>query len=151
MSATQKKPVFYGWLLAGAAWLSTLTTTGMLGNTWSQFLKPVCEEFGMQRASFSMISLTASIIALLLYPIAGSVLNKHRSPWLIRGAVAVLLCGYVGYSFATTKAMLFISAVVYGLGGPFTNMLMVNIVLNNWFHAKKGFVMGFVSTGSGVG
>ncbi|MDD5822993.1 MAG: MFS transporter [Firmicutes bacterium] len=42
-------------------------------------------------------------------------------------------------------------SVLLGVGSAFTSGVVTNALVNNWFHERKGFAMGFVTTGSGVG
>ena len=146
-----KKQVFYGWLLLFALWLTMAVTIGLCHNSMGQFLKPMCEAFNMPRTTYSLLISTISVTSVVIYPVVGSLLNKHRSPWIVRIAGLLVLGGFVGLSFIHAKSLMFVMGILIGVGSAFTNMCMINIVLNNWFHAKKGFVMGFVSTGSGVG
>ena len=146
-----KKKVFYGWFILIALWLLMAVTMGLCNNTMSQFLKPMCEALSISRTSYSLLISTITVTALCIYPVVGGLLNKYRKGWLIRGSALLVVVGFIGLSFVENTTGMYAMGVIMGVGTAFTNICMINILLNNWFHAKKGFVMGLVSTGSGVG
>ena len=62
-----------------------------------------------------------------------------------------MLTGWFGFSFVPDITSFYVMAIIIGIGSSVSGAVVVNIILNNWFHAKKGFAMGFASTGSGFG
>ena len=147
----KKNKIFYGWFLLVSVWLLTAVVTGLFVNSFNQFLKPMCDAFGMSRTEFALCNSLISICVCGCSPFVGQIFEKFNPKLVVRTGIIVVLVGWISYSFASGKAGLYASAVMIGLGSNLAGAVVTNIVLNNWFHAKKGFAMGFATTGSGFG
>lgn len=146
-----KSKVFYGWFLLVACWLLTACTTGMFVNTMNQFVKPVCEALEITRTQFSITTSCISVAVMVLSPFVGKVFEKFNPRLVVTISGIVMIGGWVGFSFANKIEIIYLMGLIIGIGSAFCGAVVVNVILNNWFHAKKGFVMGFASTGSGFG
>ncbi|MDD5823179.1 MAG: MFS transporter [Firmicutes bacterium] len=147
----KKNKIFYGWFLLVSVWLLTAVVTGLCVNSFNQFLKPMCEAFNLTRTQFAFANSLISISVCGFSPFVGQVFEKFNPKVVVRCGILAVVCGWIGYSFATSLPMIYASAIVVGFGSNFAGAVVTNIVLNNWFHAKKGFAMGFATTGSGFG
>lgn len=146
-----KQRIFYGWFLLVGCWLLTACTTGMFVNTMNQFVKPVCEALDISRTQFSVTTSCISMAVMLISPFVGKVFEKFNPRLVVTLASVVMIGGWFGFSFVKEIELIYLMGILIGVGSGFCGAVVVNIILNNWFRAKKGFVMGFASTGSGFG
>ncbi|MBQ0005449.1 MAG: MFS transporter [Clostridiales bacterium] len=151
LEGKKQNKIFYGWFLLVSVWLLTAVVTGMFVNSFSQFLIPMTEAFGISRTEFALANSLISVAVCGGSPFVGQVFEKFNPKNVIRAGILLVVIGWFGYSFATGKATLYACALCIGIGSNFAGAVVTNIVLNNWFHAKKGFAMGFATTGSGFG
>lgn len=147
----ERKKIFYGWFLLVAVWLVTACSTGMFVNSMTQFQKPVCEAMNITRAQFSLSASFISIAGMLLAPFVGKIFEKFNPRLVVTLGSLLMLTGWFGFSFVPDITSFYVMAIIIGIGSSVSGAVVVNIILNNWFHAKKGFAMGFASTGSGFG
>ena len=151
-NAGQPKPkIFYGWIIMACSFLLMAVSLGLINNTMNQFIVPFCDAFGVTRAKASLITSFASIGHMVSMPLVGDLLRKYNPKRLIRGSILMMLAVWVSYSFAKSIYALWGLGVLMGIGNGLAGNVMINTVINNWFHAKKGFAVGFTSTGSGFG
>ena len=151
MAKRKEEKIFYGWFLLAAVWLLTACSTGMFVNSMTQFQKPVCEAMGITRAQFSLSTSFISIAAMTLSPFVGKIFEKFNPRLIVTIGGLLMLTGWFGFAVVPNIQLFYGMAIIIGIGSGVAGAVVVNIILNNWFHAKKGFAMGFASTGSGFG
>lgn len=151
MTDKKETKIFYGWLLLISAWLLTACSTGMFINSMTQFQKPVCEAMNITRGQFSLSTSFISLAVMALSPFVGSIFEKFKPKRVVTLGGILMLIGWLGFSFVPNIQLFYVMAILIGIGSSVAGAVVVNIILNNWFHAKKGFAMGFASTGSGFG
>ncbi|MBR0407395.1 MAG: MFS transporter, partial [Clostridia bacterium] len=105
----------------------------------------------MTRAKASLITSFASVGHMISMPIVGDLLRKYNPKRLIRASILAMIAVWIGYSFAPNIYVLWGLGILMGIVNGLAGNVMINTVVNNWFHAKKGFAVGFTSTGSGFG
>ncbi|MBR0374617.1 MAG: MFS transporter [Mogibacterium sp.] len=150
--ANRPKPkLFYGWIIMVCSFLLMAVSIGLINNTMNQFIVPICDQFGVTRAKAALLTSCVGIGHLIAMPFVGDLLKRFNQKRLIRGSILAMLLVWVGYSFASNIYILWALGVAMGIVNSLAGLVMINSVVNNWFHAKKGFVVGFTSTGTGFG
>jgi MFS family permease len=125
--------------------------TGIFKNSASQFMKPMVEALGITRWQFSMYQSIISIPIMLLCPLLGKVYGKIKPRVIaVIGGSCAVIC-WMMTSFVRNIAQLLTLGFVLGIGLTFIGMASINILINNWFSARKGTAMGIAMTGTGVG
>ncbi|MDR1272804.1 MAG: MFS transporter [Clostridiales Family XIII bacterium] len=147
----KREKIYYGWLLCIASLLMLAGGTGIFINTASQFMKPMVEALGITRWQFSLYQSIISIPIMLLCPLLGKVYSKIKPRVIaVIGGSCAVVC-WVMTSFVQDIVQLLSLGFVLGVGLTFIGMASINILINNWFSARKGTAMGIAMTGSGVG
>lgn len=116
------------------------------------FLKPVTEDLGIGRGTFSSGMTLGTVLAALASPIAGRLFDRH-------GIRSVLLCGIVLFAIATAAMGLLQSELVvfYGLfafaGLTATTQLPIGYAkaVSEWFDKERGLALGIAIAGAGLG
>lgn len=146
----KKEKVYYGWVIAGAGLLISITGIGAR-YSFGVFLKSLEAEFGMPRAASSGIFSVYMLICCFVTVLGGWVMDKY-GPRL----VSFLMGSFIGLSFlltsrATAPWQLFITyslLLSLGTGSIYT---VVNSTASRWFVKKRGLVIGITSSGGGMG
>lgn len=141
--------MFYGWWIAGAAFVTLMVTVGIPFYGLPFFYDHFIREFGWSRAA------TTSGIALatiLIQPLGGLFIHRFRPNRLI-AVGACLLCLSLA-AFGWGNGSLAFYYVAWGLfmagylcAGPIPHQL----ILSQWFRRRRGLVMGLAYLGLGLG
>lgn len=139
------------WLVAaGAAML--MVGASFMFLSFSLVNPPLAESLGV---GLSQVMLYNSIMAL-----AGAVSMTAIAPWalarfgartlVVAGGAWTALCLF-GFSFATSLAMLYVLALLMGVTFALCTNLAASVLVNAWFEAYRGTVLGAVFAVSGLG
>jgi MFS family permease len=135
---------FYGWYIVAASWVMLFLVNAV---SVGIFFRPILDEFGWDRATFSGIQTLALLLFAAVTPFIG-----RFSDWF--GPKAVL--------FATVTAQA-LSGIIYGLAtGVWTvftarflyevKALQVSqVLINRWFVKNRGRAQGIAATGMPIG
>lgn len=147
----KQNKIFYGWLLCLTGTLMLVGGSGIVVNCAGQFLVPVTETLGVSRSEFSLYTSMVSVASMIFCPLIGKVYEKIP-PRLatVAGGVFMAAC-WTGLSFARSIGQFYVIGFLIGTGSSLCGMVSVNILMNNWFYARKGTAMGIALTGTGIG
>jgi sugar phosphate permease len=130
-------PFFYGWVVLGCICLAGFARQGPAVAVLSIFITPMTGEFGWSRTEMGGAVSLGGVLAAVIAPIIGPVLDR-------RGARLVLCLAVLGAGLATMALSLTQSLLVFYLlfcfarmnwAGPFELGLYGG--LNNWFVARR--------------
>jgi len=145
-----KEKVFYGWVIVAACFVIALILPG-IRMSFGVFFKSLEGEFELTRAATSSLYSVYSILC-AVFTIAGGWALDRYGPRLV-----ILLMGlFTGLSlflasYAGSFWQLFLSySLLLSIGtGAAIPVLMGSV--SKWFDKKRGFAVGIVSAGSGLG
>ncbi len=144
--------VFYGWWITAAAFLNLFFTVGIVYYGFPVFYPSFVESLGFTRAQVTQGFLYGFIVVGLAFGFLAGVLIDRFGP----RRVILLGIGFVGLSLIFMGRMthlwqyylLCITEVIgYVLTGPIPNQVLIA----NWFRAKRGRAMGYAYLGLGLG
>lgn len=145
-----RKP-FYGWVIVFCSIVLTALGIGMFTSTNSVFVIPVCESLGVARAEFTFYRTIVTMIGALSTPFYGKLIRRIGVQKVLLAGAIMLSTVAAGYSFATELWQFYLIAVVNGVFLNGINFMSVGVLVNNWFHGKRGFAVGLAYAGSGFG
>ena len=144
--------VFYGWWVTVAAFLNLFFTVGIVYYGFPVFYPSLVESLGFTRAQVTQGFLYGFVIVgLLLGFLAGVLIDRFGPRRIIQLGI-----GFVGLSLVLMGWMsqlwqyyvLCVTEVIgYVLAGPIPNQVLIA----NWFRAKRGRAMGAAYLGLGLG
>ncbi len=148
--ASPKPPLFYGYIIVAAAFLSMAFSSGAIFS-FSVFFAPLQDEFGWSRAvTSSAFSLNMIVQGALAIGVGR--LNDRFGPRMIL-TVSGLVLG-LGFVLVSRIGSIWQLYLVYGLvigigvsGGPVALMSTTA----RWFRARRGMMTGIVMAGVGFG
>src|SRR5215475_13652428 len=130
-------PFFYGWIILGCLCCAGFARQGPAVATLSIFVEPLTREFGWSRTALSGAVSLGGLLAALVSPLIGPLLDRRGSRLVL--CLAVLVNGVALLLLSLTPSLL----VFYLLfciarmnwAGPFD--LGIYGGLNNWFLARR--------------
>lgn len=149
--AQTKTKNFYGWKIVVCCFLISMFAMGIISNTISFYMKPVCETLGCSYVQFSFINvvscITSMLAAILLAPkIEG---GNVRMIMLVSAAAAGLGFGLQGMATHIWHFYVLFGITNLGIGG--LTSLPINYLITNWFKDKKGLATSLAFSGAGIG
>jgi MFS transporter, OFA family, oxalate/formate antiporter len=121
---------------------------------WTLFVNPLKEAHGWSIASIQLAFAIFIALETWLTPIEGwivDVLGPERGPKIMVsfGGVAVAL-GWVVNAYASSLEMLYLGAVISGIGGGAVYATCVGLAVK-WFPDRRGLAVGLTAAGYGAG
>jgi MFS family permease len=146
-----RTPFYYGWLIIGLSFLTTLTGAG-IRSLPSVLINPFELEFGWSRVAVS----SAISINLLLFGVAGPVggwlIDRFGPRRVMIGSLSVLV---VAVSATTLMKefwhLVLLWGVIIGLGAGGTGSVLSATVANRWFKERRGLALGILNSASSTG
>lgn len=145
-----RKP-HYAWAVLVVCCAVQAGALGAISNCKGVFFDAICRDLGLSLGAFTLQGLFAGVASALVTPLAMRLLKRCRMHLVLFGA-AVL---YAGTQFAMSYfndnlTLWYGMSVVQAVGGAFLLFLPVPLILNHWFHQKKGLAMAVASSFSGL-
>jgi len=141
---------YYGWAIVAVSFLVMVSVYSCI-STLGVFISSIVNELNFSMSEFSLcftlITLAMTVVVLFM----GKIVKKIS----IRGSMilgcVILGLGFVMFSTGENIMTFYLASLLIGTGLSLGTLTPVSILLNNWFIAKKGIIMGIVFAGSGVG
>ena len=147
---TVKPGVFYGYVVAAAAFFTMLLMWGTL-LSFGVFFKPMINEFGWTRAATSAAYSAAILLHGLLSIVVGRLTDRFGPRLVIVAGGVFISLGYLLMSqvSAIWQLYLFFGGIVgIGMGASFVPMVST---IARWFTKRRGMMTGIVVSGVGIG
>lgn len=137
--------------MVAAGVISSAAAVGLVGNCYSLFLVPVCEELGFTRSQMSANQTILGIGMMLVALIWGPVFSKLRLRRIMCISAVVTCACYFLYGFASHIAVFYALSAVLALSTALLSWSPFTVIIGNWFNEKRGLAIGVTFMGSGVG
>lgn len=147
----KNKKIFYGWIIVAAACLIMGTTTGIVTNCNSLFIRPIAEDLGVSRQAVSTMVSLQNFGMMFTAFLAGRIFTEDNIVKVMRAAITVMVITYFCNSFVHQIWIMYITYLINGVMLCLVSMLPTTFLINNWFRDKVGFALGLASMGSGFG
>lgn len=99
----QQRGIFYGWYIVAVGFLANVASSFALASTLSIFLKPLTAELGVSRGVFSLLRSGEGIIAAVLAPLIGTLVDRYGGRWLMVFGSAIAGIGFFYSATLTTS------------------------------------------------
>lgn len=143
----KSKNLFYGWKVAGVAFLANFMAVGTAFYALNAFLEPLCELKGWSRTSVNIAPMLGTFFGLVCQLFYGTIVGKVGPRLLMTigslvSGTAFLLLGQV-----EKIGWFYIYYVLLYLGNGAYAGIVANTVVNNWFVLERGKALGFATSG----
>ena len=143
----QGRRFFYGWVIVATMFIVSVAQTAQYNPAVSVFVKPITEEFGWSRTTFSSAIGLGGLVGAALALVIGPILDKRgpRIPTLI----AFMLLGGVVMSLSQISEVWQFYAIIVTNRALITGFLSIvaGVVVSKWFIRRRGRAMSFSITG----
>lgn len=149
---TRRKPrLYYGWVIVGVIFLTSLAATVQLNPTISVFVKPITEEFGWSRSALAGALTIGTIMGGILAAAVGPLVDRFGGRWVLVGGFLLLGGLLISLSFIHALWHFYAIAIttrmlIQGVIG-ITN----NVAVAKWFVRQRGRAVGLASLGQRFG
>ncbi len=130
-------PFFYGWVVLACLCCAGFSRQGGATATFSVFVEPLTREFGWSRTAISGAASLGGVLAALLSPLIGPLLDRHGSRVAL--CLAVLGTGIAALLLSLTQSLLvfYLLFCIARLNWASPFELGIYSALNNWFVARR--------------
>jgi MFS family permease len=142
--------VFYGWFVVAAAFAVTFVDFGC-AYSFSAFVAPLQQDFGISRGSVSLVFSLAGFVYFSFGMVSGPLADRWGSRQM--AVIGMILIG-LGLAAASAAHSLPEVYAAYGLGvglGVGCSYVPAVGAVQRWFVRRRGFASGLASAGIGVG
>jgi len=152
-SLSKNQPgIFFGWWIVVLGFMLMAVSFSIIMSCHSLFILPVTKALGMERGEFTLTFTLVGLSAAASSAWVGRILSRSRH--LKRSlALFVLLAGlgFAAFSFARSPWHFYLIAFLLGPGFVGSSNLAGSLMVNHWFMDRRGFALGIVAAGSGIG
>ena len=144
-------PFYYGWLIVGVAFL-TMAIAVTARTAYSLLLPPLIDEFGWDRGLVAGAFSFGFLVAAVLGPVFGRLMDSHGPRLVIGTGVALMSAGLLAAPVITTPWQLYATLGVLVSGGA--NLMTYtahSLFLPSWFVRRRGLAISIAFSGAGVG
>jgi sugar phosphate permease len=150
-SLASRIPFYYGWIVLACLCCAGFARQGPAVATFSIFVEPLTRDFGWSRTALSGAVSLGGVLAALVLPLIGPLLDR-------RGSRLILCCAIVVNGLALLLLSLTPSLLVFYLlfciarmnwAGPFD--LGIYGALSNWFVSRRRFAASIATLAQMVG
>ena len=146
-----RRNVHYGWVVAGATFLTMLVTAGAVGAPGVLIL-PLQREFGWETSEISSALALRLLLFGLMGPFAAALMNRYGVRRIALTALALIGTGLL-LSLGMTRIWQLIAlwGIVVGVGTGLTALVLGATVATQWFTERRGLVVGLLTASSATG
>jgi MFS family permease len=146
----KKHRFFYGYYILACCFLF-FVASGTLGYGMSLFVKPLTDEFGWKRAEIMGGSTLNFLVSGLVAPFIGRVVPRIGAKRIIALGALGMGCSLALWSLTQNLWQYYLFAFMAGIFGGGMGILPISMVVSNWFHQRRGWAIGVLGSGIGVG
>ena len=138
------------WIVLISVCLMVGSSIGLHVNANGVFYTPMATDLNILRGTVSLHGTFKSMATAFGSLIVTQVVDRFGwKPTILFGVVFGFL-GTFFMAFAKSTLLIYFLGIVRGVGSAFFSMVPMTMIVNQWFHEKKGLAIGLASGTSGV-
>ncbi|MBP3585545.1 MAG: MFS transporter [Peptococcaceae bacterium] len=141
----------YAWVILICCCLIEIGSMGAVANCLGLYVVPVCEEFGIGAAAFSLYFTIQNISVAIASSFAGKLMTKYGVKKTLLVAIIINAIWFAGLSMAQSITAFYVLGALIGLTFSLAMFLPVPALITAWFAEKRGFAMGLAMAFAGIG
>ncbi|MEO5829398.1 MAG: MFS transporter, partial [Rhodanobacter sp.] len=142
---------YYPWLVAIMGLLVLMTTNGLTLTGITAFDPSLLTEFGWSRAALKFRDLLTMLLAGLMAPFLGALVDRVGPKMLILGGSLLLAALYFAYSHILSIGQIYLIHIGFAAVLVASGVNIVVIMVSQWFVTKRGTALGIALVGSSLG
>ena len=151
MKPATGRRIYYGWVIVGVVFLSSLASGAQINPTIGVFLKPITDEFEWTRSTVSLAGAVGTVIGGGLALIVGPAIDRFGARWILfvsflMSGVAIYYWGHVNQLWQFALALIVSRVALQGVIN-----LTNQTVVSKWFIRKRGRATAMANLGQRIG
>ena len=140
----------YPWIICASCTLLIFFSIGMCGNTMSVHFPFMAQEKGFNNAQLSAITTIRCAGAFVSMGLLPRLTRRFPLRSLILATCLLIAASFVLMSGADRLLTLYIAAAGTGLAYGLGSMVLVSVLVRNWFTSREGLALSICACGSGL-
>ncbi|MEX2130128.1 MAG: MFS transporter [Pseudohongiellaceae bacterium] len=142
------RPIFYGYWIVAAAFITQFVAVGMQNYVVGAFLTPMTEEFGWSRTEFTTARSIGQIVLATTGFFIGTYIDRYGGrPFIIAGSLIMSIAVYALGSVQTLAQWIVLNGLILTMGATMIGNLVVNVTLGKWFVERRGKAVAIAAMG----
>ncbi len=146
-----KRTVHYGYVVVGCCLLIMSCTVSLMMGYAGIFYEPVSASLGVSVGTFGLYLSVLHLASAVTLSFAGRLMERFSARWLLTASAAAVGVCFVLMSKFTRVWHFYVPGAVFGTALAFLLYLGFPTLINRWFNARVGFLVGLCSAASGIG
>ncbi len=148
---SRRLPFFYGWVILACLCCAGFSRQGPAVATLSVFVEPLTREFGWSRAALSGAVSLGGVLAALISPPIGPLVDRHGSRMALSLAILVIAAAMMLLSLTPSLLVFYLLFCIARMiwAGPFD--LAIYGAVNNWFVSRRAFASSVATLAQSAG
>ena len=126
------------------AFISLGLPDSLLGSGWPTMQK----DFGVPSSYAGYVSMSISFMTIISALIAPTLIRRFKTNQIVVFSILLTVLGLMGFSFASSYAMLFLFVIPYGLGAGSVDSALNNYVAKHYSSSVMNFLHCFYGVGA---
>ncbi len=142
---------YYSWVVVGISFLTVGVSFGCRAS-FAVFLVPMVQEFHWSRGVITGVLLLGALVWCLTGPIIGMLMDRFGPRVVFPAGSMIMALGFLVSSMTQDIGHFYIGmGILMALGYAALPISTHAVVISNWFVHRRGWAMGIVTSGLGVG
>lgn len=143
--------VFYGWVIVFAGWGVFVLGGGLLFHSFGTYVKLLEADFGWSRTQLAVAFSMQRVESGFLGPLQGWMVDRFGPRIVMLVGTTIFGLSFMAFSQVNSLLGFYVVFMLMATGQSLGSMLSLSVSLVNWFHRKRGLVLGLVGTGMATG
>lgn len=150
-NSVARRGMHYGFIIVACCCLMMGINVGLTFSCAGIFYKPVSESLGVPVGEFGIYMSVMYVTSTLMLSVAGDMLEKWSARWIFTASSLLMGLTFLAMGFFSNVWEFYIAGGVLGLTLAFLLYLSYPTLVNRWFRAKMGLMIGICCAASGIG
>jgi sugar phosphate permease len=143
--------VYYGWVIVGVIFLSTIASAIQLNPTIGVFVKPITAEFGWSRSDLAGAVTIGTIFGGILAVLTGRIVDKFGPRWVLFFGFLILGTLLIGMGMIQNLWHFYIITIISRMILQGVINITCQTVATKWFVRLRGRAVALAAAGERVG
>jgi len=144
------KNIHYSWFITLGTSLIFFLSAGLSGGMFAIFLPGLVEKMNLSYSQASFIPTLSGFVGLFVMLFVRKIINSIGiSKTMILGGLFITFGTFITSSLKSL-GILYLGAVIIGLGYGLCSTIPISMLIVRWFNKKIGFAIGLTFAGSGI-
>ncbi len=138
-------------LIIGVAFVVMITNNGFILAGLTTFDTAMLRDLGISVTALKIRDTTTILTLGLSVPLVGYLIDRYRVVPVVIIGLAMMVAGFIGYTFVHTSIELYFVHVILGGSQAFCGVVCHVVLISRWTSRNRGLALGTLVAGSSLG